>query len=541
MVIIPLVSIIIQAFISNPIYSNTLIFSGLSSFLSMFSDPSFRTVPLNTIAFVLGVTITSVVLAAVLALILTRTDLPYSQAFEAAILSVALASPLAVALGWVYLAGAGGYLSYYWSILTGFPPPWNITNLASTIMINALYVTPIAYLIISTALKSMDPSYEEACRISGASYTSTIRLVTLPMVKNAFLFCFTLVALTALEQFSIPLILAAPSGTYILTTYINYLYQNSPPQLSEMASIGLITIILTTAMLVAQRKFLGRQEQYVSITGKFTGAKRLRLSRKFKLLAGVFVGGYILIGVPLPIFGVLYRSVTTAFLPFENQLKLLTLSNLEYVLNDSYIRGSIVNTIEISSIAATLGILFTVALAYFIYRGESRGSVVLDYLSSIPMGIPGIVIGMGFLFGWSRIPIPIYGTIWIIVIAYITRFIPLGMRTVAVGVTQVNRELEEACRICGGSEFYTFRRILFPLVRPAIVAGWLLLFITFVYELGTSWLLFSYGSQVSSVVMVQLFGGGGPGPLAALATVQFIVVVAVYLLMRSLLKTRLAQ
>lgn len=523
----PISFIVLQSLSTGLVFLRGSAFAGLSNFASTLSDSIFQTTVKNTVEFAFGLAVLTTLFGVALALAFTYLSFPFRRALELLILAPILISPLSMAIGWVFIAAPGGYVPTLWESFFGFPAPWNIYSFFTVILINSFYLVPVMYLMLTPALRSIDASYEEACRVSGGSPFTTIRRVTLPMIRNALLAALVLIILDAIEQFSIPLILSAPNGTYLATTYINYLDSQSPPQFGAMAAVGLLIVGVSVFLVLLQRRIGGTRYGYASVRSGFRPVRRKVTRRSFRYLVAAGVATYGLMATPLPMLGVIYRSIVTIINPYADQFSLLTLRNFRLILSDAYLSGSLLNTLEVSLIAASIGTVLSVMVAYSIVKSRSRGSNTLDYLATVPMAVPGLVMGIGFLFAWSRVPLPVYGTIWILIMAYITRYLPLGFRTIASGISQVDQDLEHSFRVCGGSAIRSFYKVLLPLIRPALAAAWVLLFIHFVYELSTSYLLYSYGSQVSTVVMVQLFNTD-PGALSALALIQFLLVVAVF-------------
>lgn len=531
LVLLPLGYIFSQTVLGNSVFFGHYSFVGLTNFVQTLRDPLFLLTMANTAEFVIGVTVTTIIMGFLFAILFARIEFPLSRLLRVLIISPIFLSPLSLAIGWVYVAAPGGPLGYIWSSMTGTSPPWNLYSLTSLITINSIWLVPITFLILSPPLSSIDSGYLEMVRICGGNFRQTVQLVTIPMVRNALIYAVLLVVLESLEQFSVPLILGSVNGFYLGTTFIDFLDSQAIPAFGEMAVVSVLLVVFGLILIAVQRRFSRAAQRYATLKTGFRAAPKAILPRRYTYLISAVIVGYVLLAFPIPMFGVFYRSIITQWIPYVNQFKLLTLSNYLGVLGSPYISGSLVNTILVSTFAATIGVALTFIIAYAVRKSHAKGSSVLDSFLYVPMAIPGITMGLGYLFVWSRAPLPIYGTIWIIVMAYISRYIPLGAMTISGGMIQVHSDLEESYRVIGGSSFSSLRRILIPLIKPAIIAAWVLLFVHFTYEIATSYLLYSYGSQVSSVVMFQLYQSD-PGELAALSLLQFLLVLLIFIPLR---------
>jgi iron(III) transport system permease protein len=500
----------------------------LINFQGLLSDPRFYQAVGNTLICGVGATILSCLLGFTLAWIVARTDVPGRCWFETLNLVPFFLSPYVGAVSWTYLAAPNSgiitTLFRSWGIPLDF---LNIYSLGGVIWVLSLFYTPYVYLFVIAPMRQMDAALEDAARVHGASFWYTLRHITIPLLMPALLSGALVVFVTSAGLFDVPLALASTKGIRTMPTEIFSLVQY-PSDFGRAAAFGVVVLCATVLLAVWQRSYLGKR-RYEIVTGKGYRPRtvQLRPLGRFAALAleVIYIGG----GVVLPLIALLMVSFSPIWTGRLNWAA-LTLANYKYVLfNYSLTQQAILNSLFLALVGATLGVIMSLLQAYYLNRGAQRGRTLVDAILSLPLGIPGIILGLGFLI--LAIRTPLYSTLTIILIAYIARFFPLATRNLSAMFLAINPELEQSARASGASWWQTMRLVMMPLLRPAIIAAWLMLFVIFIRELGATILLYAQGTETISVALVIL-SERSFGFVAALAVIQLVMLLCAFVLFR---------
>ncbi len=500
----------------------------LHNFAVLFGDPHFYQALGNTVLAGAGAAVASCALGLALAWIVARTDLPGRGTFELLNLVPFFLSPYVGAVSWIYLAAPNSGLIQNLLRPLGISLDFiNIYSIGGVIWVLALFYTPYVYLFVIAPLRQMDAALEDAARVHGASFWFTLRHVTIPLLMPSLLSGALVVFVTSAGLFDVPLALASPRGIRTMPTEIFGLVQY-PSDFGRAAAFGMVVLTATILLAVLQRRYLARR-RYETVSGKGYRPRVIALSRRGRLAAYavefVYIGG----GVVLPVTALLMVAFSGIWTGRFNPAA-LTLRNLDYVLfGFSLTQRAIANSLTLALIGATLGVGLAVLQGYYLNRRGRRGRGLVDAALSLPLGIPGIILGLGFLLVALRTPL--YGTLSIILIAYLARFFPLATRTISAMLLAINPELEQSARASGASWIQAMRYVVIPLLRPAIVAAWLLLFVIFIRELGATILLYAQGTETISVALVVL-SEQGAAHMTALAVVQLVLLLGAFVLVR---------
>ena len=503
----------------------------LTWYIAAYSNPRSYEAILNTLIIASGTAAIAVVAGTFLAWAVVRTDMPGRRLVELASVIPFISTPLVGALAWILLASPQtGLVNQAWRFLGGqfFDVQSALVNaysLTAIVFIEALYETPLVFLLVSGALRSMNPALEEASLSVGAGVFRTTWKVTLPLMLPAILAGGLLVFILAAEQFAVPAVLGTPAKIRVLTTSIWEAQSVYPPRDGLAAALSVTLLVIALGGLWLHKRLLGMRS-FTTVGGKGTPPRRIALGRwRGAVLAVCLL--YLVCAVLLPIVTIFLSSIRTLWTA-DFRWSQFTLANYYRVLFDyPAAQRAIVNSLFIASVGATVTILFCAFIAVLSQRIRLPGSRLLDMLTMIPMGFPGIVLAVGLLHAWIMPPIVLYGTIWILFVAYMTRYLPVGVRSVSATLRQIHPELEESSLACGANWFTTFRRITLPLLKPGIAAGWALLFVAFTRELSASILLYSPRLEVLSVVIYDMYGEGNFRLLSALTMLQIVIAVAV--------------
>jgi iron(III) transport system permease protein len=411
------------------------------------------------------------------------------------------------ALGWIFLAGpGGGVLNEAYSGLVGSQyAPLNIYSLPGVVFVETLYAVPICFVVISAGLSTGSSDAEDAANLLGASTLRTLITVTLPLALPSVLAAFLLVFVESISTYGTPAILGTPARISFLSTEIYDSFQ-FPPNYPGGSVLAIVLLLITVVAVMVQRLLLGRRG-FTTIGSKAGLQRRIDVGRWNYMLLGISLT-YILLSVILPYAILIQASLSKAWgrgMSLEN----FTLSNYYYVLFEyATARAALWNSIKIALITAVAVALLAAAVAYVTERKLVRGSHFLPVLALLPLAIPGVVLGVGMFFAYAGAPFYLFGTLWIMLLAYITRALPLSYVSTRASIKAIQPELEESARSLGATAYRAFGRITLPLMRPGILAAGLLAFVMSLRELGAAVFLYTSDTQVIAVSIVNQSADG---------------------------------
>jgi iron(III) transport system permease protein len=505
----------------------------LAHYARVFTDARLQKALWNTVVLAFWSALLSLAIGAPMAWLTARTDLPGKRVIRGLVMASFVTPPFLGAFAWVMLAGPNaGYLNKLYRGLTGAETPLlNIFSMPGLIFVVALYTFPYAYIMIVNTLELIASDLEEAASILGASRLWVAVTITLPMVLPAILSGFILSVLQALALFGSPAILALPAGFHTITTQIWALFQY-PPKV-EMAAAFSVPLLLATALLLfLQKKLLGRRG-YAAVGGKGGQRRQIALGpwRQPALLACLAV---MACAIFLP-YGILAKAAFSRAwaqpLTWDN----VTLGNWSFTFLSISTQTAIVNTLELGVLTACVGAGLATLLAYITNRRLIVGHQLLAFLALAPVVIPGVVLAVGLFIAYTRPPFLLYGTLWILFLAYLTKEMPVGYSQSDATFRGIHPELEEAGRILGAGRLRVLGEITAPLARSGIIATWCFIFIGVIRELSASILLFTPNTKVMSVVIFDLKEEGQFGAIAVLGLFMLAVTFLAVVLMQTLL------
>ncbi len=480
----------------------------------------------NSLILATSVGVVSVLIGVPLAWAVTRTNMPLRGLMRILVLVGFTTPPFLGGVAWMLLAGPNsGELNKWFTSLTGAEKgPLNIYSMAGAVFVVSIYSYQYTFLLVSSALELVSSEMEDAATVLGAgTFTTTIR-VTIPLVLPSIISGFILSFLEALALFGSPTLLLVPARTPIITTQIWQMFQ-FPPNIELASAFALPLLGLTALLLWFQRRLLARKN-FTSLTGK-GGQKRTLNIGPWRWF---FLGFCLLVSTLslfLPFFILLRASLSKAWgKPFESSN--LTLQWYDDVLfKQPYTSLSIQNSLLFSAGAATAAMVLGIAIAYIVNRQLIRGWRILSFVAIAPLVIPGIVIAIGIFSAYSRPPIVLYGTAFILIVAYTTRFLPMAFSNSSDIFKSINPEMEQAARNLGSTQLGTVTKITVPLVKRALMGGWMLVFILAIRELSCAILLFSTNTQVMPTVLFEMVNEGSFERVAALGVVMLVIIFAI--------------
>ena len=478
-----------------------------------------KTLLSNSLIYAFSSSAVALAYGTTLAWLAERSDAPFRKlAHVSAYVSFAIPGIIKV-VGWIMLLGPkAGMLNAPVIAYTGHPL-FNIFSMGGMVLVESFLWIPIVFLLMSTPFRAMDPSLEEAATTAGSSSWEVFRRVTLPLAVPSVLGVLILTIIRSLGAFEIPALIGIPAGVEVLTTKIYLQIKGGLiPKYGEASAYSIILIVIVALGLIPYYRITSKTYKFTTISGKNFRPNRIALG-KWRWL-----GGLLMLILPLLQFFPIVAIAWSSFLPFaqapsRKALELLTLNNYVTAFNDSGVIRSVLNSMTVSISAATVAIVITFFAAWLIVRATIKARWILDQMSMLPLVFPGIVMGIAILKMYLYLPVPVYGTIWILVLAFIARYLPYGIRFSHSALLSLHKELEEGAMASGASWFQMVRHVVVPLIMPALLAGWIYIFLITFKELSIALLLYSPGSQVVAVTIWELWDNGHVGELSAFSLI----------------------
>jgi iron(III) transport system permease protein len=488
----------------------------------------------NTLEVAVVATIVAVLSGFTLAGILTRTQVPGRALLERLMELPYYMTPLVGALAWGILGGPKtGFINQVGHLVGVTGDIVDVYTPMGIAWVMALFEGTVAFVMIGAAMKSMDSSLEEAARVAGAGWLRVIRTVTLPMVLPGVLSATVFVFAEMLGAFAAAFVLGIPGRFFVITTAIWEATLSYPPDYGRAAALGL-TLSLAMMGTLAVARLLARRRSFATISGKAFRPRPVAMGRGGWMLV-VLCWAYVGVSVILPL-GVLLLTSFQKFATVMLRDSVFTLANYQSALQMGTLGQAFRNSVLLGFCVATIGVLITFTLSWIVHRSRTPGRGLFEYVAMFPQAVPRLVFGLGLLWAWINLPIPIYGTLWLLGIAYLTVFLPLGMRTLGGVILQVDRSLEECAQVCGAPWLHRMRTVTMPLLRPGLTAAWLLLFIASVRELGVSIFLMGPNSKVIAPAIVNSWLSSSSELSAAMALLQTVTVFAAMLVMFAVMR-----
>lgn len=502
----------------------------LQNFVTLFSDPDFLDPLLTTAIIATTSAAICCVVAAPISWLVSRTDIPGRQTIRALVTASFVTPPFLGAVAWELLAAPNsGLLNQLYRHLTGAESDaflFNIYSLAGIIFVISCYTFPFVFVLVANALDNMPGELEDASAILGGKAWTTARRITIPLALPALVAGALIAFLQAMTLFGSPAILALPAGFHTMTTKIWSLFQY-PPKLELAATAAVPLLLLTIVLLQAQKFILGRRG-YSVLGGKYGPPRRVDL-KGWRWLALSFCLVMLLNPVFLPYLALL----NAAFSPNATTLVTpgtFTLHNIVFVFTElSSTQLALKNTVILGTATATVGTILALVIAYVTTRRVIAGSRALGFLATAPVAVPGIVLGVGLFLSYTRPPFVLYGTLWILLIAFLTINLPSAYQQLQAAFATIHPELEEASRILGAGRLRTLWRITAPLLRTGVIATWCFIFIGVMRELSAAIILFTSQTKVLSVLIYDLNESGDLAAIAVLGIAMLVITFAVVL------------
>jgi iron(III) transport system permease protein len=486
----------------------------------------------NTMIFALGSAFSCLALGTFLAWVTERTDAPLRPFIYAVSLFPLIAPGVLMASAWVLVLHPKiGIINVAARNLFGIEGAlFNGYSMAGMIWAQAIDQISLPFLLMAAAFRSMDPSLEEASFVAGARLSTTMRTVTLPLLLPAVLAVFLLVFVRAIESFDVPAVLGVPAGIPVFATQVFLAVWDVPQDYNVASAFGVGYLVVSLFLLYLYHRATRRSERYVTVTGKAFRPRRMQLGR-WRWPLSLFSLALLTFGVGLPVFVFVWTSFLKFYqIPSISQLQYFSLDNYRAILELPHTAQSIYNTLMVGVLSSLIIVLLAATISWIVIRSRVRGRKFLDFLSFSPIAIPGTVMGLALLWLYLVVPIPIYATVWILIVAFVGKYITVAVRSTHASLQQISVELEDVSTVSGASWGRTFRSVVLPLMAPGLV-------VAFIYSLSLTFkvlsmpiLLGSVDTKLMSVTIYNLYEDGQYPMLSAMGVFLLLLVLSLSLI-----------
>lgn len=482
----------------------------------------------NSVGYALGVSLVAIALGFGLAFLIVRTNAPLRGLGVVTALVPLIIPGILNTVAWLFLLSPRiGLLNAVAQSALGVRP-FNAYTLWGMVAIQAMHVTPTAFIMAAAAFRAMDPSLEEAAIVHGAGPAAALSRVTLALARPSIFAAALLIFIQSIASFEVPQLVGVPAGIYVFVSAIYGALQTFPPDYGQAATLGTVVLAIAIAgVTFANRMAVGAR--YATVTGKAFRARRIDLGR-WRWAGGAFILTFFVVGVVLPLAVLAWSSLLPGYeAPSLAALHHVSLANYATVWSYPLITHALINSTIVSVAAGAIATTLTALVAYITIKSRLRGAWVLDLLASMPIAVPSILMGVGILFWYLVAPLPfhLYGTLTILIIGFVTIGIPYGMRYNTTGMIQIKDELEEAAATSGASWLETFWRVYVPLMMPSLLAAFLVTMILAFREISAAIFLYSQGSELVSIAIFDLWSNGQYPAIAALGMIMVAILLSI--------------
>lgn len=500
----------------------------LANYARAYAIREFWEASLNTFYFASLSSLCAFVAGTFLAWAVERTDTPLRRLIGMITVGRIIIPGVIITISWILTASPSiGVLNHLVHSLTGVPRLFNIYSFWGMVWVQSLELTPLAYLLMSAAMQSIDPRLEEASSIAGAGAWPTFRRITLPLILPAAAASALLLFIQTVESFEVPLLLGGRARVAVYTTQVYFNTARTPTDWGLSSTYSMVLLLLSMALLYLYFRLVRHGERYQTITGKDYRPRRIALGAwRYPTCALCLVLVFLITG--LPFLTMLYASLLPRFRPPSAEvLETMSLVNYRYLFSEgSYALKPLWNSTLLGVGTATIVMLVVASISYFVHKTRLAGRKILDFLAFAPIALPSVVLGSAFLWLYLVIPLPILGTLSIIGLAYLTRYLPFALRFVSASMVQIHTELEEAAAVAGGGWWRNFYYIYLPLLRPGLMAGWFWVMVHAYRELTISLMLARSSNRTASVIIYDLWSNGSFPQLSAFGVLMFTILIS---------------
>jgi iron(III) transport system permease protein len=480
------------------------------NFINAYIDPSLYPLVLNSFIYALGSSLFGFAIAFPMAWLVERTNAPLRNlAFVIAIVATIIPGMIA-SIAWLMLLHPRiGLINL--ALIRSFglsEPPLNIYTMTGMVFIGGLRHVPVMFLMLVAALRSMDPALEESAATCGSGMYATLRRITLPLMLPASAGAIIYSFISSVEAFEVPALIGIPARIHVFSTKIYLAMHQSPPDYGISAALGITVLLIAVITTLFYQRVLSQAEKYVTVTGRGYRPRPMDLG-KWRYLGAGFLFVFLFVDVILPMLALIWASLLPFYqVPSVRAFRLLTVASYINAVNYPGVLESTKNSLLLSVLGGLVTMFLAVIISWIVIRSRVPGRRLLDFLAFTPIAIPGIVMGLALMFVYLQVPLPIYGTVWILLIAFVTKYMPWATRTTNAALLQIHKDLEEASEVSGAPWGATFRRILVPLLSAAFASGFLYIFSHIMREISTAILLYSPKTNLLSIIVWELWQAG---------------------------------
>ena len=522
LVLAPILIIAYQSLQTAALYESSRTWT-LSNYTRLFTQAEFYFAVKNSLVLAVVATLTALLVGLPAAIAFSRIDVPGRALLETTMLAPIYVSQLVLAFGWYVLYGPSGYLTLMLKRSFG-DVPWDLASVTGMGVLGGLAMAPYVMLNCMSSLALTDASLEDAARSVGASPWRVIRSVTVPLLKPAIVYLVLLTFVGGLEMLSIPLIFGWPAGLEFFTTYLlREGLGRTVPDYGMLGAAAFMLLALVAICVLLQRRLVGAVQRYVTVRGKAQRPKPLEIGGWRWVIAGL-LGTYVLFTAVLPLAALVLRASVRFLTPLVSPFDYLTLDHFKALLTQEVYVRAMVNTVTVSALAAAVTVVLVAFAAIIVHRSDHPFRRSLEMLLLLPRAVPGMVVGIGFL--WVTLWTPglglLHGTIWILILAYTMRGLPTAYAAISPSLLQIGRELDQSARVSGANWVTVCWRVVLPIAKTALGAAYLLLFLSFFKEYAAAVYLTGAGGEVIGTELLHMWAKGDAGPVAALSVIQLL-------------------
>ncbi len=528
-VIIPFVMIIWTSLkVVRPGEADFLSFSfTLANYLRAFGSASFWRTSWNTLAFALASTLLAFVMGAFVAWVVGRTNTPLARLVGILLVGRIVIPGVLITISWILIASPNiGLVNQVVLDLTGLRNVVNIYSFWGMVWVQALEMVPLIYLLLAAAFQAMDPRLEEASTMTGAGNWRTLRRISLPLALPAVGAALLLLFVTTIETFEVPLLMGGRAGLRVYTTEIFYDTARTPIDWGLASTYSIALLGVAIALLFFYFRLIRHGERYQTITGKDFRPRRIDLGRwRYLTCALALFLVFLITGVPFLMM--LYASLLPFYqAPSVAAFDSMSLANYWTLFHNSKTVGPMINSTILGPTVAFAVVLVVALISYFVQKTSIRGRHILDLLAFAPIAIPSVVLGATFFWFYLLVPLPLIGTLTIIGLAYLTKYMPVALRFVSASMMQIHSELDEAAQVAGVPWWRNFFKVILPLLKPGLLAAWFWVMVHAYRELTIALMLARSQNRTAAVVIYDLWEEGSFLLLSAFGVLMFMLLIA---------------
>ena len=505
----------------------TLTFT-LANYATAFSSSSFWTAAWNTMLFAGASTIIAFILGAFVAWVVERTNTPLVRFISTMMIARIIVPGILITVSWILLASPNiGILNQLLRDVTGVRNVLNIYTFAGMVWVHSIEMVPLTYLLLSASFQSMDPRLEEASTMVGAGNWRTFRRIAMPLAMPAVGAALLLLIVTTIETFEVPLLMGGRAKVRVFTTEIFQSTSRTPVDWGLSSTYSVALLALSVLLLMIYFRLLRRGESYQTITGKDFRPRRIDLGAWRFLTCGLALFIVFLItGVPLLVM--IYASLLPNWqAPGTESFASMSLANYESLFANPAVLMPMLNSTLLGLGTATVVVLVVAMISYFVQKTQFRGRQALDYLAFAPIAIPSVILGATFMWFYLLVPLPIIGTLTIIGLAYLTKYMPFALRFVSNSMMQIHPELDEAAQVAGVPWLRNFFKVMLPLLKPGLLAAWFWVMVHAYRELTVALMLARAKNRTAAVLILDYWEQGSFLQLSAFGVIMFLALLII--------------